>query len=136
MRILAFALVGAFCTALLLPIRVAIPATLLSADQAAEIVSVGDVTVRDGEVSGEVMNKSRTLVREVQLQIQYIWLWNDEYHPRKDDPGRTVYYTVEREIQPGQRERFTYKPSPPLPSRTDGVFETRVTVAGFVQVSR
>ncbi len=138
MRIRAFVLFasGVFFTALTLPVRVAVPATLLSADQVAEVVSVRDVTIKEGEVSGEVVNKSQRLVREVQLQIQYTWLWNNEFHPGQDDPGRTVYYTVEREIQPGQSMRFVYKPSPPLPSRTDGVFETKVTVAGFAEVYR
>ena len=95
-----------------------------------------DVTVRDGEVSGDLFNKSQGLVREVQLQIRYTWIWNDEFHPGKDDPGRTVYYTVEKEIPPGQSVRFTYKPSPSLPARADGVFTTTVSVAGFTQVWR
>jgi len=127
---------GAFFAALTLPVRVAIAATLLSADTAAEVVSMRDVTVRDGEVSGDVVNKSRALVREVQLQIRYTWFWNDEFHPGKDDPGRTVYYTVEKEIPPGQSVRFTYNPSPSLPASADGVFTTTVSVAGFTQVWR
>jgi len=123
---------GAFVAAL--PLKTTEAAILLSADTAAEIVSVRGVTVREGDVSGDLINKSRGLVRDVQLQITYRWLWNDEFHPGKDDPGRTVYYTVEKEIPPGQSIGFAYKPSPPLAARTDGVFITTVSVAGYSQV--
>jgi hypothetical protein len=136
MRIRAWVLFlgGAASVAWPLPARVAFPATLLSAEQAADVVAIRDLVIRDGEVSGDVVNKFQRLVREVQLQIRYTWLWNDDLHPGKDDPGRTVYYTVEKEIPAGQSVRFTYKPAPPLPSRTDGVFETKVSVAGFTQI--
>jgi hypothetical protein len=136
MRIRGFVLFasGVFFMALTLPVRIAISATLLSADTAAEVVGIRGTTIREGDVSGDLINKSRGLVRDVQLQITYTWLWNDEFHPGKDDPGRTVYYTVEKEIPPGLSVGFAYKPSPPLPSRTDGVFITTVSVAGYSQV--
>jgi hypothetical protein len=138
MKIRAYVLLigSVACVAWPLPAKIALSATLLSAEQAADVVSVRDLTVREGEVSGDVVNKSQRLVREVLLQIRYTWFWNNELRPGKDDPGRTVYYTVEKEIPAGQSMRFTYKPAPPLPSRADGVFETTVSVAGFAQVYR
>ncbi len=69
---------------------------------------------KDGEVSGEVANTSKQTVRDVELQILYSWRWKDELHPGKDDPGRAVYVTVDREIAPGQSAPFNYKPSPPV----------------------
>jgi len=109
-------------------------ATLLGAAKGAQVVVVENVTVKDGVVSGEVLNKSSGLLRDVQLLIRYVWLWKDEMRPGKDDPGMAVYSTLEKEIPPGGRAPFTYRPSPPLPSRSDGRFETTVSVAGFTEV--
>jgi hypothetical protein len=111
-------------------------ATLMLANQAAEIVSLRNVTVKDGEVAGEVVNNSKQTLRDVQLQILYSWRWKDEFHPGKDDPGRADFLTIDKEIPPGQRARFNYKPSPPLPSRKDGYFDITVSVVGFTQVYR
>jgi hypothetical protein len=60
--------------------------------------------------------------------------WADEFHPGQDDPGRTVYHTVAKEIPPGGSARFTHTPSPPLQARRDGEFVIDVKVAGFERV--
>ncbi len=114
----------------------AIPATLLSVDKAAEIVAVRNVTIKDGAVSGELVNNSRRPLRDVQLLIRYTWHWKNEFRPKDDSPGEAVFYTVEKEIPAGGTAAFTYRPSSPLPSRPDGQFETTVSVAGFTEIIR
>lgn len=130
----------ALSTALILSLaslhEAAQPPTLLPQDKASQLVAVRNVTIKDGEVSGEVVNHSKHTLRDVQLQILYSWRWKDEFHPGQDDPGRAVYPVLEKEIPPGQSARFTYTPSPPLPSRKDGTFEVTVSVAGFSEVIR
>lgn len=116
--------------------RVVTSATLTTADRAGQVIMARNVTVKDGVVSGELVNKSPRALRDVQLLIRYMWHWKDEFHPGKDDPGMAVYYTVEKEIPPGGTVSFTYKPSSPLPTRADGHFETTVTVAGFSEIFR
>jgi hypothetical protein len=109
-------------------------ATLIPPEQAAQIVSVRNVTDRDGEISGELVNNSRQTLRDIQLQILYSWRWKDEFHPGTNDPGRAIYITVDKDIPPGQNARFNYKPSPPLQARNDGYFDVSVKVVGFSQV--
>jgi hypothetical protein len=109
-------------------------ATLIAPDQAAQIVTVRNVTEKDGEVAGELVNSSKQTLRDIQLQILYSWRWKDEFHPGTDDPGRAVYITVNKDIPPGQSVRFDYKPSPLLPARKDGYFDVSVKVVGFSQV--
>lgn len=111
-------------------------ATLASAEKAAEVVVLRSVAVKDGEVTGELVNKSSHPVRDVQLFIRYIWQWKNEFRPGKDELGMAAYYTVDKEISAGGSVPFNYKPASPLPSRPDGFFETTVSVAGFAEVYR
>jgi hypothetical protein len=136
MNDLCSSLVVAIIAALTLAIlpTTAKPATLIAPDQAAQIVTVRNVTEKDGEVAGELVNNSKQTLRDIQLQILYSWRWKDEFHPGTDDPGRAVYLTIEKEIPPSQSARFEYKPSPPLPARKDGYSDISVKVVGFSQV--
>ena len=111
-------------------------ATPQLAERADPVVVLRNVTVKDGLVSGEVVNNSKGALRDVQLQILYSWRWKDEFHPGTDDPGRAVFLTVDKEIPPGQSARFEYKPSPPLPNRKDGYFDVSVKVVSFTTVYR
>jgi hypothetical protein len=109
-------------------------ATLIAPDQAAQIVTVRNVTEKDGEVRGELVNNSRQTLRDIELQILYSWRWKNEFHPGTDDPGRAVYFTINKELPPGQSGQFEYRPAPPLPARNDGYFDVSVKVVGFAQV--
>jgi hypothetical protein len=107
--------------------------TLIPGDQVARSVVVRDVNVEDGTVSGVVVNNSDRRLRDVRLVIRYDWLWNKEFSPGDNSPGRAVYYTLPEEIPPGGRVAFTYRPEFPLPSRTDGRFMASARVVGFTQ---
>jgi hypothetical protein len=121
-------------TALTMRSSTATPATLLTADSAAQVVSLRNVITKESEITGEIVNHSKQTLREVQLQILYSWRWQNETHPGADDPGRAAYHMVGKDIPAGQSARFDYKPSPPLPVRNDGSFEISVKVVGFAQV--
>lgn len=105
-----------------------------SEEEAARILVIERLAVGDRVVSGEVRNKSIHAVRDVQLFIRYTWLWEDERHPGKTDPGTSTYYTLKETIQPGATTNFSYAPSPPLPKIAGGGFHTSVTIAGFSEI--
>ena len=109
---------------------------VVAGNEVSRIATLRNVSIQNSEVSGEVVNNSSDTLRDVVLEIRYSWLWANEFHPGKDDPGRTVYYTAAKEIPPGGSARFEYKPSPPLPERRDGSFVIDVKVAGFERVYR
>ena len=111
-------------------------ATLRLAEKADELALRNVNIGKDGEVTGEVANTSQQTVRDVELQILYSWRWQDEFQPGKDDPGRAVYVTIDREITPGQSAPFNYKPSPPNRIRKDGHFDIGVKVVGLSRVYR
>lgn len=113
----------------------AAPAQQLRSDEeAARIVALEQVAVRDGVVAGAVRNKAGHELREVQIFVRYTWLWDDERNPGKIDPGTSTYYTLKDTIKSGDKLDFTYKPSPPLPKIAGGKFVTTVKVAGFTEV--
>jgi hypothetical protein len=106
-----------------------------SQDQAGSVLTIENLSVQDGGVSGAIRNKSPNTVRDVQLFIRYTFLWKNEFHPGKDDPSAGFYQTVSGEIPPGGSLPFNFSPSPPLPRRSDGRFERpSVSIAGFTQV--
>ena len=98
------------------------------------IISVDKVSVTDTSVSGEVINQSRNSVRDVQLLIRYIWLWDNETKPGRNDPSVSFYYNLPGEIPPGGRASFTFQPSQPLARTSGGHFETIASIAGFAEV--
>ncbi|MBI4525671.1 MAG: hypothetical protein HY695_17890 [Deltaproteobacteria bacterium] len=132
-KFIGFILAATFCA-----ITDANPPTLSAAATtiapSSEALVLRNVVIRDGEVTGELMNNSKHTLREAQVLIRYTWHWKDERHPKDNPPGDAIFYTVPGEIPPGGTLRFTYKPSAPLRATPDGSFETRVSVAGFTEV--
>jgi hypothetical protein len=104
-------------------------------EEIAQILPIENLTVSpDDAASGEVVNRSRGIMRDVQILIRHEWLWANEFKPGKDDPSRATYVTLPQEIPPGGRLPFSYKPSPPLPKVAGGRFLTSVAIAGFTEV--
>jgi hypothetical protein len=126
-----------FAALALAGIAIAAETTIVAPEKLQKIVEVRDVRAQPDEVSGVLVNLSSNRVRDVRVQINRSWLWKDEYHPGadKDNPGRSVVYAVPGEIPPGGRLPFTYRPDSALPERSDGSFETSVSVVSLEQMS-
>jgi hypothetical protein len=105
-------------------------------ETADQVLALEKISIQDGEVSGELLNRSSQGVYGVDLQVLYSWRWNNDFHPGRDDPGRAEYFRIEKEISPGQRVPFVHKPSPPLPARKDGTFDISIKVIGFTRIFR
>src|SRR5439155_500144 len=72
------------------------PERVVPSERVAESVALRDVRVEGDVVSGVLTNRSDKVLRDVQLLIQYDWLWKNEFRPGEDNPGRAVYHTVPR----------------------------------------
>ncbi len=108
--------------------------TFISPEQAAQRLAVSNVSVKDGVVSGDLVNNSSRAVRGVELQIRFVWHWRNEFRPGKDAPGIVEYTTFNKDVAPGETVPFTHTVSSSLPSRDDGYFEPKVSVAGFTEL--
>lgn len=134
LSILFLALAG-----LLLPMAgLASPAAgqeLTTPAQLARTVDLRNVTAgANGTVSGTLLNRSDHILLEVRLQIDYAWLWSNDFKPGEDNPGRTVYFTAPGEIAPHGESSFSYQPSPPLAASGAGHFVPSVSIVGFKQI--
>ncbi len=128
----ALFLLVTFAPALVIPDTISV----LPPPEASKLVAVRNTTVQDNNiVSGELLNLSSHQIRDVELLIRQIWHWNNEFRPGANPPGAAVYLMVTTELASGATERFSYKLSP-LPARSDGYFETVVTVAGFIEIKQ
>lgn len=108
--------------------------SVLSVSEAPHAPTVLNVEMRDNVITGEIVNHSSHRVRDVELLIRHIWHWNNEFRPGANAPSAADYYTVSTEMPSGGSERFTYRLPSSLSARSDGYFETVVTVAGFTEI--
>lgn len=97
-------------------------------------VSITNVKATDALVAGTLINNSEHEVNDVHLLVIHSFLWKNERNPGRNNPSRTEYYRVAKPIPAGAAMTFEYKPSPPLPKRSDGKFVTTVEVISFSEV--
>ena len=124
---------GALLGILSLPLHEASAAAVVPSSEAAQTIIINDLIVRDGSVSGTVVNKSSATVRAVELWLRQTWLWNNELHPGGDSPGRTLPFTLGGDVAPNASAPFTFQ-IPPLAERSDGRFVTTMDVVSFSEV--
>jgi hypothetical protein len=108
---------------------------VLEQQEAAKILSLRNLTATPSLVSGEIVNQTPHTVRDIELLIQFHWLWKNEFKPGPESPGRTDILKIAKELKPGESTAFRYIPNPPLPDRNDGWFEPEVTIGGFTVVT-
>ena len=109
--------------------------TVLSSQDASRALSFEKLDVNPAKISGMIANKTPHTIKDVQLMIQYHWLWNDERNPGHDSPGRTVIIPLNGpQLEPGESQPFSYTPQFSLTSRDDGYFMPEVDVAAFTTV--
>jgi len=88
----------------------------------------------DGSVTGTVVNGSGVVSKDVELLVGHAWSWSDERNPGEDNPGLAGYVRVTGESPAKGSMAFSCTPSPPLPKRTDGSFQTTAAVQSFTEI--
>ncbi len=84
--------------------------TVLSSQDASRALSFEKLDVNPSKISGVIANKTPHTIKDVQLMIQYHWLWKDERNPGQDSPGRTVIIPLKEQLEPGELQPFSYTP--------------------------
>ena len=78
------------------------------------VVAVEILRVDGSVIEGRVTNKTAHRVRRPELVATYSWLWHDDRHPGKDDPGWVAYAVVPDDLGPYESADFTIDPGRPL----------------------
>ena len=107
--------------------------TLLTAEEAAKSVAIENLNVSASSVSGVVANRSPHTIRDVEVRVQYHWLWQNEFNPGTDSPGQTAIVRLENELKPGQSMPFRHALTQ-VADRKDGRFAPEAQVAAFTVV--
>jgi hypothetical protein len=126
--------ISAAAIAILLLATPANAVTVLTGQQAANVFKFDQLNLGRSEIAGVITNVSPHPVRDVELLVQYHWLWKDERNPGTDSPGRSATIKLAQPLEPGQSARFTHTLSPPLPSRSDGSFMPELDIASFTVI--
>lgn len=107
--------------------------TLLSAEDAAKSVALEKLQVGPSGVSGFVVNKTPHIVRNVEVLVQYHWLWENEFKPGTDSPGRLEVIRLSQDLKPGESMPFRHSAGAGA-DRKDGRFAPEVTIGAFTVV--
>ena len=108
---------------------------IIGSNETVQALEVRNVVVNNNNViTGEVVNKSAYLMRDVELSLKYHWRWKNEMKPGADPFGRSVLMKLGRDLRPGESTSFSFNPDPPLPSRPEGYYVAEVAPAGFAVV--
>ncbi len=121
------------CAVVLSPASALRGQTLLSSEEAAKSVALEKVDVSPVGVSGIVVNKTPHTIRNVEVLVQYHWLWKNEFKPGTDSPGRTAVVRLNQELSPGQSAPFRHSLEAGA-DRKDGHFAPEVTIGAFTVV--
>lgn len=97
------------------------------------MVTVESVSRIGDTVSGRLTNRTSNVLTDVQVMVRDTFLWTKERTPGTDDPGQANNAVVKGPIPPGGSVAFELtEPAPP--PRTDGTYETAVSVIGFTKL--
>jgi hypothetical protein len=110
------------------------PERVIAPAAAEESVALANLRASETRIAGTVVNNSGREIDDVHLLVNHSFLWKNERNPGRNNPGRTDYYRLAKPIPPGASMSFEYKPSPPLPKRSDGKFVTSVEIMSFSEV--
>jgi hypothetical protein len=131
----AYTLFLAAITTLTLAAGTAGAQTVLSPEEAAKIVAIKDLKATPESVSGVVVNNTPHIIRDIEVLVEYHWLWANEFKPGPVSPGRAINIKLDKELRPGETTAFRYSPDPPLSRRSDGEYYPEVVVSGFTIVT-
>ncbi|MGH7853177.1 MAG: hypothetical protein ACREP3_07025, partial [Candidatus Binatia bacterium] len=95
---------------------------VLSPEHAAKVVSIKNLKATPSEVSGVIVNNTPHTIREIEVLVEYHWLWANEFKPGAESPGHVATVKLDKELSPGESTAFRHVPNPPLPNRQDGRF--------------
>ena len=129
----SFVAIVALAFAFALSAAVVYAQAVLDSSEVAKLLAIENLQISSTGVSCTIVNRSPHIVRDVEILVQYHWLWDNEFKPGANPPGETAAVRLQGELKPGQSVPFSHALTSPS-NRKDGRFLPEVTVGGFTVV--
>jgi hypothetical protein len=106
------------------------PQVVRSVDMNAAVSLTIDVSA-DGTIEGAMKNNTERKIGDVEVLVEYAWIWARDFANPDDNPGWSMTYTLPVELAPGASVPMSLTPTRPLPDRDDGHFLISAKVVGY-----
>jgi len=106
-----------------------LPPADMNAAVSLEVIAVGE----DGAIEGTLRNNTGRKIGDVEVLVEYAWIWARDFDHGDDDPGWSTTYTLPVELIPGASIPVNIAPLRPLAERDDGHFLITAKVIGFTR---
>ncbi len=96
-------------------------------------VSLAIEVSEDGSIEGTMRNNTGRKIGDVEVLVEYAWIWLKEFNTPDETPGWSTTYTLPVELTPGESVPMNLAPLHPLPDRDDGHFLISAKVVGYTR---
>jgi hypothetical protein len=128
-----------YTSTLLLWVAIAQPinartADIVAAHDMAAAVSLNAMVVgADGTIEATLRNNTGRKVGDVEVLVEYAWIWAQDFNHGDDDPGYSTKHTLPVELTPGASMPVNIPPLYPPAERDDGSFLISAKVVGYTR---
>jgi len=96
-------------------------------------VTLSFEVTEDGTITGTMKNNTGRKIGDVEVLVEYAWIWARDTNHGDDNPGWSMTYTLPVELAPGASVPMNLTPLHPLPDREDGHFLISAKVLGYTR---
>jgi hypothetical protein len=107
---------------------------VLEPEEASKFVTVDEIALEEGRVTGVIVNRRPHPLRDVRLVVENVYRWPSEFRPGEESPNQAEIILVEEEIPAGSRTPFSATLRRPSSPEVGGHFVTQVHILGFSEV--
>ena len=108
------------------------PRVVHGVDMNADVSLAIDVS-DDGAIEGTMHNNTARKIGDVEVLVEYAWIWENDFNHPDENPGWSMTYTLPVVLEPGTSVPMNIAPLHPLPDRDDGHFLISAKVVGYTR---
>jgi len=109
------------------------PPQVVRSDDMNAAVPLTITVTDDGAIEGTMRNNTGRKIGDVEVLVEYAWIWAKNSNVPDDTPGWSTTYTLPVELTPGESVPMNLAPLHPLPDRDDGHFLISAKVVGYTR---
>jgi hypothetical protein len=109
------------------------PPQVVRSDDMNAAVSLAIEVTEDGAIEGTMRNNTTRKIGDVEVLVEYAWIWAKNSGVPDATPGWSTTYTLPVELTPGESVPMNLAPLHPLPDRDDGHFLISAKVVGYTR---